>query len=152
MFAPLPVQDDTQLPCPQHRSDNAIVDLEDLALPPLTVGDATKMCDLQTDLKLNNSDYIPSPASSPEKASPATSPEKIIPVIPQTTKVCIDIRKSMPPNNMWFEANNDCTKTVPEYANSIGLDVCPMPKRAKYKMYPYNLWAETLVPQGEYVV
>ena len=113
-----------------------------LALPPLTVEDATKMCALQTDLELNNSDYSP---------SPATSPEKVTPMLPQATRVCIDIHQSMPPNNMCFEANNDCSKTVSEYANSIGLDVRPMPKKAKYKMYPYNLWAETLVRPGEYV-
>ena len=140
------------MPCPLHRSDNNLVDLDESALPPVTMGHTTKMCSLQTDLEQNNSDYIPSSVSSPEIASPATSPEKIMPAIPYATKVCIRIRKAMPPNNMCFEANNDCTKTVPEYANIIGLDVRPMPKRAMYKMYPYNLWAETLVPQGEYVI
>ena len=139
----LPVQDDTQLRAPQHPRDNTLVNMEDLALPPLTVEDATKTCALQTDLELNDSDYSP---------SPATSPEKVMPVLPQATRVCIDICQSMPTNNMCFEANNDCSKTVSEYANSIGLDVRPMPKIAKYKIYPYNLWAETLVPQGECVV
>ena len=71
-------------------------------------------------------------------------------MLPQPIKVSIDIRLSLPPNNMCFETNNDCLKTVSEYANSIDLDVRPMPKRAKYKMYPYNLWAETLVRPGEY--
>ena len=149
---PLPVHDDTQLRAPQHPPENTRVNMEDLALPPLTVEDDTKMRALQTNLELNDSDYIPSPTSSPEKTSPATSPEKVILVLPQATRVYIDIHQVMPPNNMCFEANNDCSKTVSEYANSIGLDIRPMPKRVKYKMYPYNLWSETLVPQGEYVV
>ena len=50
-----------------------------------------------------------------------------------------------------FEANNDCSKTVSDYANSIDLNVRPIPKQMKYRMYPYNLWDKTLVRQGEYV-
>ena len=143
---PLPLQEDTQLPCPQHRSDNNLVRLEESVLPPDTVGDATKMCAFLTDLDQKDSDYIPSSVSFSDIASPPTSPEKIVLVSPKATKMCIDIRTEMPHNNMCFEASNDCTKTVPDYANSIGLDITPMPKRATYKMYPYNLWAATLVP------
>ena len=103
------------MPCPQHRSDNNLVHLDESALPPDTVGDATKMCAFLTDLDQKDSDYIPSSVSSPEIASPPTSPEKIVLVIPKETKMCIDIHTEMPPNNMSFEASNDCTKTVPDY-------------------------------------
>ena len=89
---PLPVQDNIQLRALQHPPDNTLVNMEYLALPPLIVEDDTKMRALQSELELNNSDYSP---------SPATSPGKVMPVLPQPTKVCINIRLAMPPNNMF---------------------------------------------------
>ena len=94
------------------------------------------MSALQSESEQNESDTSP---------SPVTSPEKVLLVVPPSTKVFIDIRLSLPPNNMCFEANNDCSKTVSDYANSIDLNVRPMPKQAKYRMYPYNPCAKTLV-------
>ena len=51
---------------------------------------------------------------------------------------------------MCFEGDNDCTKTVSEYANSISMSLRAMHVRAKWRKYPYDMWKYTVMKQGEY--